>query len=255
MDRNGGAIILPADAARWEATLQQAQDAGGQTFAGVDQAHLQYVEGDLQQLDQIEAETLATIGRLQEEVKPEFVQPKVDAVVQEALARLTPFEAHRVARLESELARLQALRPKPAEVSEIEQHRQTSLTLYRLEQLRGYPLEIERGRSVPADLNDPLHFSALFETLLSAGHTKALSALLDDALDRHLRFLTAEQRERGQASLGLALSPDLKRQIDGYAQLIQRYRGKFSGMKRRFAERGWTGEDPLQALAGPAPRD
>jgi hypothetical protein len=247
MEGNNGqvAVVLPSDPAHWETALQQATDERTQPFAAVAPEHSKFYESDMTALDTLEASTLAAIAVVKQETMPQYQHAKVQAEVEKALKSIESYEGNRVARLEAEVGRLKAQAPKPPERSEIEAHRFTSLTIYRLQQLEGRAIEVEPGKPIRVDLNDPLHFRLLYETLMSAGEVKAISALLDDALDRHLRFLTPEQRERGNSLLGMAASPELKSKIEGYEGMINRYRSKIASMRRRFVAQGWTAPDPL----------
>jgi hypothetical protein len=245
-----GIMVLPTDPAQLDTVVRQHLDANTETLAAVAPEHRKYYASDLAALDTLEAETLGKFAVVKQQTLPQYQIEKVQALGDEALKAIEPYEVNRVARLEAEAARLKAQAPQAPRLSEIEEHRQTSLTLYRLEQLQGYPLAIDRDHTRPANLNDPGHFSLLFETLMSDGQTKAVDALLNDALDRHLRFLTPEQRDRGNALLGLAASPELKQKIESYEAMIARYRTKINTMKRRFAEQGWAPPDPIAAAAG-----
>jgi hypothetical protein len=121
--------------------------------------------------------------------------------------------------------------------------------LYILGQLERRTLAVGPNKTVPADLNDPVAFSLLFETLLGNGEVAALDALLHDPMERPLRYLTPEQRERGQAALGLGLPAELRERITGYELMIRRYRDRMAAMQRRFQAEGWVRNDPIAELA------
>jgi len=251
MEGNGqGTIVLPADPTRWEAAFQQRVDEETQAFAAVAPEHTKYFASDLSQLDGIEDATLARIAQIKQRTQQAFQGEEIQKLVEKTLREeVAPYEQNRVSHLVAEVERLKAQAPKPPKLSEIEQHRQTSINLYILGQLERRTLAVGPGRTVPADLNDPTAFSLLFETLIGNGEVAALDALLHDPMERPLRYLTPEQRERGQAVLGFGMPAELRERITGYELMVRRYRDRMAAMQRRFQTEGWSPGDPIAEMA------
>jgi hypothetical protein len=248
MDTNGESTaadvtLLPEDPTALLSTLQRQADDVGQPFAAVDADHRKYYDGDMAQLDALESQTLAAISRLRQELRPEFVQPKIQALAEEALKRLEPFETNRLSRLEGELQRLQREIPQEAVRSELAENTQTVRDLYVLSQI---------GAEV---LGDPLQLRLAYLQAVEQRNIHVMLALERDPMDRSRQCLTDEDRRRGRIARGLSASPDLQRKIDGYETIIARYRSRFRQLQRHLAAEGWQALDPLVLQASPAPRD
>jgi hypothetical protein len=243
MESNGGSLtaevtLLPEDATELVTALQRQADDIGQPFAAVDADHRKYYDGDMQQLDAIESQALAAISRLRQELRPEFVQPKIQAVAEEALQRLEPFEVNRVARLEAELGRLQAQVPTEAPLSEIAENTAVLRDLYVLNSL---------GAEV---LNDPLKLRITYLQALEERNLHVLLAIERDPLNRSRQALRTEDVHRGRMLRGLTAAPHLQRKLDAYQAMIGRYRSRFRQLERHLQGEGWTGSDPLVLQAG-----
>jgi hypothetical protein len=248
MDTNGESstadvTLLPEDPTALLSTLQRQADDVGQPFAAVDADHRKYYDGDMAQLDALESQTLAAISRLRQELRPEFVAPKIQALAEEALKRLEPFEDHRVSRLAVELQRLQGQIPQEPVLTEVQENTAVMRDLYVLNAL---------GAEV---LGDPLKLRLAYLSALEQKHVHILLAVERDPLARGRAVLSAEDLQRGRAVRGLTAHPELQARIDGYQRLIARYEARMGSLRRHLAAEGWQALDPLVLQAGPAPRD
>jgi hypothetical protein len=181
---------------------------------------------------------LAAISRLRQELRPEFVQPKIQAVAEEALKRLEPFEANRVSRLEGELGRLLGQVPKEPTLSPIEENSQVLRDLFVLTAL---------GAEL---LADPLRLRIAYLDALQTGNLHVAGAIERDPMGRAGRALSDQDRHRGRVARGLSASPDLQRRIDGYEGMVRRYRQRFGALRRHLEGEGWMPPDPLIQMAG-----
>jgi hypothetical protein len=243
MDTNGKSrpadvTWLPTDDAELVTAVQRQADDLGQPFAAVDADHRKYYDGDMQQLDEIESQTLATISRLRQELRPEFVQPKIQAVAEEALKRLEPFEANRLSRLETERQRLQSQVPTEVPLTEVAENTAVMRDLYILNAL---------GSDL---LSDPLRLRVVYLDAVAAGNLHMIRAIERDPLGRGRRALTDQDLRRGRIARGLSASPDLQRKLDAYEVMIQRYRGRMASLRRHLQAEGWVASDPLIDMAG-----
>jgi hypothetical protein len=244
--QQGSAVVLPSDSTHWESVLQQRVDEGTQPFAAVKPQHQRWFAEDMQHLDEVEREALRQIAEVKRETMPAFQRAKVQDIGDQAVDRLALQEERRLARHMAEHALLVARVPKPPTPSDADR----ADYRYVLSVLQGLPLDLGGGQTVPTDVHDPGHALVLFRQALSDGDADVITALLYGPLkQRRLRMLTADDHRRAQALLGLAAHPDLQREIDGYAAMIQRYQQRYDRIKRRLQGEGWSPGDPVAEMA------
>jgi hypothetical protein len=246
-----GVVVLPHDSTQWDTALTQARDEQIRPFAAVPPEHRRSLGDDMAAIDELESQALGEIARLRQELKPEFVAPKIQAVADQAMRRVEIYEQNRVSLFETAQADLVASLPQapiPTDADRADYR-------FVLGLLQGSPIRVLDGER-PANLQAPVDAHVLFLQALDDGDVDIVKAMLYGPLKRRrLQALTEDDHRRAQVLLGLAGHPDLQAQITAYQTLVQRYRSRFHALRRHLAAEGWSPADPLVVQASPAPRD
>jgi hypothetical protein len=240
MEDNGKrSWVIPdtADESAVYTLAQQTFDAQTGALAAVDPEHLKFFDVDMQTLDALEGQTLRKIAQVKRETRPEFQAAKVQALGDEALAKVPEYERARVIILEKELARLRGQVPREPVLSELAQNTDMLRTVYVLSQL---------GSDV---LNDPLALKVAYLNAADRGNVHVVTAIERDPMGRAERALTEEDLQRGKALRNLVASPELAQKISAYEGLVRRYEARFARMQRRLQGEGWSPGDQIAELA------